>query len=318
MKQKQEIKNISAAAGRQQLLASLAAVMGNVFWGVSFLLTRIGLRSADPYTLLSVRFSMAFLLLSIPILLGKQRISLRNKSIVPLLMLAASETLGFFFETFGVQYTNSSYSGLVQAMVPIVAMLIAIPTMREYPSRRQLLFSILPVAGVIMMTMAGESMGIIRPIGVVFLIFTCLTSALSKLTRRKSAQLFTPFEQTYLIVFITALVFTIGTLIREGGDAGVYLRAFADRDFILAVLALSLLCSIAANMLINYAARQLTVGKLAIYGTLNAPCAMVAGMVFLHEPMNLSSGIGAALILFGIWMFVQPGDKPKPEGEKMP
>jgi len=294
------------AEKRRLMSASLAAILGNVLWGISFLFTRIALRTSDPYTMLSVRFSIAFLLLNIPVLLGRKHISLRRKNLIPLLMLAGSETLGFFFETYGVKYTNSSYSGLIQALVPIVAMLIAIPCLHEYPSRRQLVFSLFPVAGVVMMTFAGERMGIIRPIGVVFLVFTCITSALSKLTRRKSAQIFSPFEQTYLIVFITAVVFTLGTLIRSRGSFSIYGQAFSSREFFFSVSALSFLCSIAANLFINYAAQHLTVGKLAIYGTLNAPCSMIAGMLILNEPMNLLSTTGAALILFGIWMFVQP------------
>lgn len=287
-------------------MPSLAAIAGNLFWGSSFIFTRVALRVSDPLLMLSVRFVLATVLMTIPLVMGKAHLSLRGKRLSLVLMLCLTETLGFFFETFGVQFTNATYSGFVPAIVPIVAMLVAIPAMREYPTKRQAFFSIFPIIGVVIMTVSGRSLGIIRPIGALFLLATCLFSSFSKITRRRASQAFTPFETTYLCHVLFSVVFTAATLFSAKGDASVFTRALSQPSFLYPVLALSLLSSVGANLLINYAAKKLTVAKLAVYGTLSAPCSMLLGLLFLREPMNLSSAFGAALILFGIWQFMKP------------
>ena len=85
---------------------------------------------------------------------------------------------------------------MILAVVPVVSMAVSALLLKEYPTRRQKYFSILPVLGVIIMTAAGQEMGIIQPIGVVLLICCCLSSALYKTANRGSAGQFSTFERT--------------------------------------------------------------------------------------------------------------------------
>lgn len=86
----------------------------------------------------------------------------------------------FYFESYGILYTNATFAGVVLAVAPVVAILLSVLFLKEYPTRRQAVFCLLPVAGVMLMTVSGSSMGIIRPLGVVFLMGACLTSGAYK------------------------------------------------------------------------------------------------------------------------------------------
>lgn len=277
-----------------------AACLGHVIWGFSVLFTKLALQFSEPDVLLSVRFVTAVFLMTLLILFGKAKVSFRGKKRRPLILLACTEVLYFYFESYGILYTNATFAGVVLAVVPVVAIFLAILFLREFPTRRQAVFCILPVAGVMIMTAAGSSLGIIRPVGVVLLVCCCVTSAAYKTANRKSAEEFTPFERTYAVLAAAAVVFTVSAVRGAGGDLRVYLAPLSHPTFVFAVFMLSASCSVGANLLVNYAAGRMPVVQLSAFGSLTTLCSMFAGVVFLREPMTAGLFLGAVLILIGI------------------
>lgn len=60
--------------------AIAAAIVTQVFWGLSFLASSIGQETASPFVLMSYRFNIALIALTIPVLLGRQKLRLRGKA----------------------------------------------------------------------------------------------------------------------------------------------------------------------------------------------------------------------------------------------
>ena len=172
----------------EKVLPIVAAVVGHSIWGFSYLFTRMALSVTSPDVLLTVRFSIAFLILNILILTGKFKLSLKGKSAGLLAAFSIMEPIYFYCESYGILYTNVTYSGVVLSIVPIVAMLFAAIFIKEYPAKRQLVFCILPIAGVIMITLSGSELGIIKPIGILLLAFTLFASAGYRTLNRKLAE----------------------------------------------------------------------------------------------------------------------------------
>lgn len=291
------------------LLPVLAGALGHIIWGFSYLFTRVALRSAQPDVLLSLRFLTALLIMNLLILLKKGRVSIRGKNWRPLLVLAVTEPLYFYFESYGILYTNATFAGVVLAVAPVVSILLAALFLKEYPTRRQAVFCLLPVLGVALMAAAGNSLGIIRPIGVVFLLGSCLASAGYKTVNRRSAQEFTPFERTYIVLLVSGVVFTIAALVTTKGDLRAWVEPLASAPAVCSILMLSVFCSVGANQLVNYAAGRLPVVKLSSFGALTTLFSMTAGILFLHEPFFWMGGVGAVLILIGIWQVTWPEDQ---------
>ena len=106
------------SAAHRNALALAAVTMGNVIWGFTFLFTRVALRVADPAVMLSVRFVLAFLLMNVLLLAGKGTVTYRGKDPRGLIALAITELVYFYFESYGVLYTNATFSGVVLAYPP--------------------------------------------------------------------------------------------------------------------------------------------------------------------------------------------------------
>ena len=287
--------------------AIICAALGNLIWGFSFLLTKVGLSAApDPSVMLAHRFLISSLVMGIMILTGKNVLSFRNKNWKPIALLMLLQVSYYLLETYGVLYTNSTISGLVLAVVPVVTIGTGALFLKEYPTRRQALFCIMPVAGVIIMTLSGKELGVVTPIGIVFLLLTLLASAFFKTVNRKAAQEFSPFERTFLVLSISAVFFSLLGMQKIGWDVGAFVAPLRQWNYLVAVLSLSLLCSIGANLLVNYATAKMSVFKVASFGALSTLCSTVAGIVFLQEPVSLPLLLGAVLILVGIRQVSKP------------
>jgi len=287
--------------------AVVCAALGNIIWGFSFLFTKIGLAMApDPNVMLAHRFIVATLVMVVLTLTGKGKISLKGKNWKPLVLLLLMQTLYYVFETYGVLHTNTTIAGLVLAVVPVVTIGTGALFLREYPTRRQALFCILPVAGVIIMTVTGQELGVAKPLGILFLLLTMLVSALFKTVNRKASQEFSPFERTFMVLANSAAVFSVMGMASVDWNIGAFVAPLLHGKYLISILCLSLLCSIAANMLVNYASARMSVFKVSSFGSLSTLCSVLVGVIFLREPMNLALFLGAVLILVGIRQVTKP------------
>ena len=120
-------------------------------------------------------------------------------------------------------------------------------------------------------------------------------------------------ERTYIVMFISSVIFTISALVSVKGDLRQYINPVFNFNFIVPVLILSIFCSVVANVFVNYAAGKISVAKLSTFGTLTTIWSMFAGVLFLNEPMTVLSFIGSIFILIGIWQVTKAKDINKQE-----
>lgn len=281
--------------------AVLCAALGNIIWGFGFLFTKISLDVApDPNVMLGHRFTLSALFMLVPILLGKQKISFKGKKWGPISLLLLLQIVYYLFESYGILYTNSTISGLVLAVVPVVTIGTGALFLKEYPSKRQMLFCIMPVVGVILITVSGKELGVVTRIGVLFLALTMLSSALYKTVNRKASEDFTPYERTFMVLAVSAIAFNLSGMGAVKWNMAAYVAPLLQPRYVLSVLCLSLLSSILANLLVNYALGKMSLFKVASFGALTTLCSAVAGIVFLKEPFSISLVIGGILVLVGV------------------
>lgn len=281
-------------------LGVIAATLANVIWGLSFLFITEALKYVTGTVMLAHRFLISAVIVSIILLVRGQKISFKGKDWKSPLLMIVTQLVYYIFETLSLQYSNTTLAGLVLAAVPVVTIFTGAAFLKEIPTRRQALLCLLPVAGVIMMTVYGNELGALRPFGILFLLLACFASALYKTALRKSAQDFDSWERTFFILTALAAFFAIPGLREVHWSITAFFAPLANRQYLLAALFLSLLCSVAANVLLNYAGGKMEVMKLASFGALSSLCTMVSGVLILHEPVNLGLLIGAVLILVGI------------------
>ena len=303
-------------------LALCCGVTGNVIWGASYLFTRIAQQEAPPMVQMSQRFLLAFLLLNLMMLFGWEKIRLRGKNLRPLIVLSCVEPIYFFFESYGIYYSNSTFAGVTLAIVPVIAIGMGVLILKEYPTRKQFLLCFVPIAGVILVTIAGSGLGAVQPIGVVLVFGACLFAAFYRVYNKDSSAEFTAFERSYFVIGMCMLVFTVAALCMERGDLTPFAAALHSKRFVLSTLVLSVFCSVAANILVNYSASIRPMAIFSNLGSLITVCAMFLGIIFLDEPTNAMSLVGSAMVLVGLFLIARVSGensrKPKKESPQRP
>lgn len=299
------------------LIPLLAAYAGHILWGFSTLFTKAALAYASPNHLLSIRFLFSAILMALWVLVGKKKVTLKGKRLLPLLLLILLQVLYYLFESYGILYTNATISGVVLAVVPIVALGTAALFLKEYPTRRQAFFCLFPVVGVVLMTVAGTSLGVAKPIGLVLLGLSAVSSALYKTANRAASTDFSVFERSFFVISASGTFFTLMALKDVGFSAKAYFEPLTHLPFTLCVFALGVLCTIGANLLVNFAVSRMQVVKLSAFGAITTLVSMCAGVLFLHEPVSLSLILGAVLILVGVHQVTRPAEaRPVPRDQK--
>ncbi len=280
----------------------LAATVGHFFWGLSFLASRTALNTAPVTLLLSHRFLLAFLLMSllIPTRLGDSH--LRRKPISPLFFLGLLEPVIYFYgEQYGILHSNTIFSGVMISIIPIFCVLAAIPILHEKPTGGQMIFSLLSVGGVIGMGLLSRDSGALDWIGVAALLVAVASAVAYTLLNRNISARYTPFERTYGMLMTGAVVFTLMAAVSVKGDLAEYMMPFREPSYLISVLFLAGICSILCFFLSSYSLTKLTIARATVFANLTTVVSVFAGAVILHEPFSLTGLLCCAMILLGIY-----------------
>ena len=288
-------------SSNKTFLATLAALTAQVIFGFSFLFTKIALRSATPFVLLADRYLIAFLVMTVIVIVTKTRLCFTKGLWKLLLMSLFQPVLYFLFETYGIQMTSSSFSAVMIAMIPVISMISGIFLLKEIPTPMQYVFTALSVAGVIFMAYLGTSSGTVTPLGILLLFGAVVSSVGYNIISRQLSTEFTALERTYAMMLIGFLVFMGIALVETRGNLVSVLMPFRNTGFLSGVLYLGVISSVLAFFLMNYANSYLPVSKTTIFSNLTTVVSVFAGVCFLKEPFSRQAFFATLLIVVGVW-----------------
>ena len=287
------MKNKTAAA-------TAAILIVEIIFGFSFLFSKTAMNFASPFVLIADRFSVAFIGLTVVMLVTKTKIRIGKDIWKPIVMAMFQPVLYFIFESYGIKMTTSSFSGVMISLIPIVSMIAGIFVLHEFPSALQYLFCGISVGGVVIMTLSGKSEGIITPLGVVCLFLAVVSCVAFNITSRKLSESFTVFERTYAMTAAGALIFNVLALIENKGSITALAKPLEEPAFLVSVLYLGGLSSVVAFMLQNYSNTYLPVAKTSVFAGISTMVSVLAGVIFLHEKMTFFSVIAIIMIISGV------------------
>ncbi len=282
------------------ILATLAALTAQVIFGFSFMFTGIALETASPMTVIANRYMVAFLGLSLVMLFTKTKLNLKRNIWKLILMSLFQPLMYFIFETYGIQLTNSSFSGVMISMIPVVSMISGIFILGEKPSVMQYMFAALSVAGVIIAVLSGQSEGTVTILGAVLLMGAVISSVGYNITSRKISGEFSTFERTYAMTIIGMVSFVLIALVENIAAPVKIVSSFWNLSYLYSILYLGILSSVAAFLLLNFANTHLPVAKTTVFSNITTVVSVVAGSVFLGEKITDRVLLAVIMIIVGV------------------
>ena len=290
----------------KSLLPLLCGYLGYILWGFSnkVISTALGCIEELPGSvLLSHRFVVSCIIMLVLVATRLVKVNFRNKKWGSAALLVTFQFAYYLFETATTRATNSSVSSLVSAVSPVLAIVLAAIFLKEYPSTRQKLFCILPVAGVILMVVAGagEDMKVITSVTpVILLTMAIFTSGAYRTINRSASRYFTAFERTLILFIFSSVANTILALGELDWNVDAYIAPLKIPTYLYSMLFLSVVCSLVCNLLVNYATANLPVVKISSLGALTTVVGVLVGLL-TGDPWNPMFLVGSVLIVVGIW-----------------
>lgn len=284
--------------------AYLAALLFAVIIGFSFLFIKIALPFVSPMDLLAYRFTIAFGVAMIPILLQRENLKLSLADFGRIIPLALLYPIGFFaFQVFGLMELPSSEAGIIQAVAPVFTAVFAAIFLKEFPTMIQMACIFLSVLGIIFISfMSGISTDSLTGAGLFFILFSTACAALYNVFARKIVRTYSVFTLTWVMNFLGFLFFNLFSLSRHltEGSISKYFSVMTEPVVAVSVLYLGILSSFGTSFLSNFALSKIKATQMSVFNNLATIIAILAGGFFLHETLFYYHFIGALMIIFGV------------------
>ena len=285
--------------------AYLAALSFSTIIGFSFLFTKVALGFASPLTNLAHRYTVAALVLFILQQSKVIQVKLTKEDILSILPMSLFYPLLFFmFQSFALQHISSSEAGILQALVPIITLVLASLFLKEKTTFIQKFFLCLSVAGVIYIFLSkGANLGVETGIlGFILMLGSVFSNAINNILSKYKGGQYRAIDLTVVVILVGFLVFNSLSLVTHflSGNLMSYFEPLGHLSYLISILYLGILGSIVTASLSIYAIVRLGASTVSVFGNLGTVLTIVAGAVFLHEPIYAYHLIGASLIIGGI------------------
>lgn len=286
---------------KNTIFATLTALFAQIIFGLSFMFTGIALKNASPMTVIADRYIVAFIGLSVLMVITKRKIRI-GKNIWKLILMSIFQPLLYFiFETYGIQMTSSSFSGVMVSMIPVVSMISGIFILNEKPTISQYIFAMLSVAGVVIAVLFGKSEGIVTTPGVILLLGAVFSSVGYNISSRRISTEFSTFERTYAMSFIGMISFLLVSFIENFNNPISIFSPFTNISYTVSILYLGVFSSVIAFLCLNFANTHLPVAKTTVFSNLTTVVSVLAGAFILNEVVSKEIIVAIIMIIIGVF-----------------
>jgi drug/metabolite transporter (DMT)-like permease len=281
-----------------------------VVWSSTWLAIKIGLRDLPPISFVAIRFLIAIIVL-VAVSIGRTRLLPRRRSdytvlaITGILMFAVNYTLLFWAEL----HVSSGLAAVLQATIPIFGMMFAHWMLPDEPLRLpKLAGAIIALGGVTVI--CARLFGFNGPPafwGGVAVVFGAASAAFANvLVKARSMQLSPAMLAAWQMIFGIAPLLVLG-LVVDGNPRRFHWTATS----VFCLLYLAVIGSALTFLLLYWLLPRLTVAQLQSISLITPPGAVMLGWLLGGETFPLSSLLGAALVLAGVWMIFRKWAAPE-------
>jgi drug/metabolite transporter (DMT)-like permease len=293
---------VNQPAYPQPWVAITEVILAVIFWGASFIATKVALEDVSPVTVVWLRFLIGVVVLGIAVMLRQQAGIPGRKDMVQLAGLGfIGITFHQWLQSTGLQTAQASTTAWIVATTPIFMAILGWLFLKEKLTQLQLFGIILAALGVVMVVTRGD-LGALQvgdfgtPGDILILVSAPNWAIFSALSRRSLAKF--PATQMIFFVMVFGWLFTSVFLISGPGLSEIVLlstRGWAG------ILFLGVACSGLAYIFWYDGLKAIPASRIGAFLYLEPLVAVILALMVLGEPVLISSALGGAAILLGVW-----------------
>lgn len=261
----------------------------SIIWGMPYLMIRIAVESVDPLIVAFGRTLIGALIL-LPVTLQRRQLAAAFRHWPALLAFTLIEITGpWLLIGHAETRINSSTTGLLLAMVPLMAAIIAALLGHERSHGRRIFGLALGFAGVA--TLVGLDVHVSDWVAVVAIMLSALGYAVGPIIiNRKLADVPPLGVITGSLILATLIYAPFATVVWPENPTTGALASIAG---------LGIICTAAAFLIFFALIADIGPARATVIAYVNPMVAMILGVAFLHEPLTIGMAIGFPMVIAG-------------------
>lgn len=281
------------------ILKSYAAIISVcIFWGFSFISTKLCLQWFSPFALAFYRFFIASIILLIAVLVKEKSLKIDKCDIFKFVIMGFTGVFLYFtFENTALKMLSASLASLILAALPAFALIADFIVFKKKFTKAKTLSVIISMLGVgLVVGFNSNENSSSLVLGIILLVLSLISwiifSYISMPLQNKYSSLKATFYQTIFgaLFFLIALPFSFSNL--DGFNA----------IGIINLLFLGIICSAICYLLYNYAIKHLNIVVSCIFINLMPIITVIASIIILDESINLVQILGSILIIGSVFI----------------
>jgi drug/metabolite transporter (DMT)-like permease len=279
-------------------LKYLLIILAVIFWGSSFIATKVALKELSPETIISLRLIIAATFLLITALLLKKDFSINLKSHGFIFILALIAVFHLMIQVTGLKYTTASNTGWIIGTAPIFMAVLAAIFFREKIGLLKIGGIIIAMFGLLLLIGKGNitNVDLIKNKGDLLVLASAFTWGVYSMVNKKISLSYSPL-MTILYLFIMMAVIIIPFNLNE---ASVNSVVHLSLNGWISILFLGLFCSGIAYVIWAYSLRDLESAKVGAFLYFEPLVTVLAAWVLLNESITVLMILSGIIITLGV------------------
>jgi len=271
-----------------------------LFWGASFIATKILLNEISPETIISMRLILAIILLGIIALTTKTTFSFNRKNFYQILLLASVAVFHLWIQITGLKYTTAANTGWIIGTAPIFIASLGAIFLKEKINRTKATGIIIAFTGLLLLVGKGNPLNInlVKNTGDLLVLFSSFTWGVYSIINKKISLNYSPLMTIFYLFVFMALIIIPFNLNRDAINSIIDLSSTGW----ISILFLGLLCSGVSYVIWAYALREMHSAKVGAYLYLEPFVTVISAWLFLKEQITFFMILSGLLIIFGVYL----------------
>ena len=279
-------------------LKYLLIILAVIFWGSSFIATKVALKELSPETIISLRLIIASVFLFITAIVYKKDFSINLKSHGIIFILALIAVFHLMIQVVGLNYTTASNTGWIIGTAPIFMAILAAIFFKEKIGLLKVSGIIIAMFGLLLLIGKGNitNVDLIENKGDLLVLASAFTWGVYSMVNKKISLSYPPL-MTILYLFMMMAVIIIPFNLNETSINSV---VHLSLNGWISVLFLGLFCSGISYVIWAYSLRDLESAKVGAFLYFEPLVTVLAAWVLLSESITFLMILSGAIITFGV------------------
>ncbi len=274
------------------------AVLAMLFWGMSFIWSKIVMETYSPVTTIFFRLIISVLAMFLFIFITKQTEVIKRKDLKFLILSSIFNPFLYFIgENFGLQNVSASLTSVIISTIPVITPFIVIFFYSEKITKLNILGLILSFIGVLIIIFSDSDKLEGNFVGIA-LLFMAVISAIfytifvKKLSNSYKAITIVAWQNLFGIILFLPLFLYF--------DFNEVIHITPNYKTLFSLAMLGILASSAAFIFYTYAIKMLGIIKTNLYTNLVPVFAFIFSFIVLGETVTLLKISGLVIVLLGV------------------